>query len=111
MPTLCHQNNSRVTTTHITNNQNIIYVNKPDKKHRFYFVDNAWLFDSLEQTEISPVSNMAVNIAAFFIFSSKSSDILTKQLQFLLMIIANTNSETSKIDCWFDFARKYRFAW
>ena len=44
-----------------------------------------------------------------FTFSSKSSDMLTKQLQFLHMNIANMNSETSPIDCWFDFARKYSF--
>ena len=36
---------------------------------------------------------------------------LTKQLQFFLMNIANMNSETSTIDCWYDFARKYNFSW
>ena len=76
--------------------------NKIDDKihhNQFYFVANAQLFDSSEQTEILPMSNMAVNIAAAFTFSSKSLDMLTKQLHFLLMIIANMNSETSTIDC------------
>ena len=68
------------------------------------------LFDSSESNEISPMSNMAVNIAAAFTFSSKSLDTLTKELQFLLMNITNMNSETSTIDCWFDFARKYNFS-
>ena len=64
-------------------------------KNQFYFVANAQLFDSSESDKISPMSNMAVNIAAGFTFSSKSSDILTKQLEFLLMNIANIDSETS----------------
>ena len=87
--------------------------NKMDNKiheNQFYFVANAQLFDSSEQTEISPMSNMAVDIAAAFTFSSKSLDMRTKQLHFLLMNIANMNSETSTIDCWFDFATKYRFS-
>ena len=39
-----------------------------DKTHenRFYFVANAQLFDNSEQTEMSPMSNTAVNIAAAF---------------------------------------------
>ena len=41
------------------------------------------------------MSTTAVNIAEHSIFSSKSSDKLTKQLDFLLMVIANMNSETS----------------
>jgi hypothetical protein len=43
--------------------------NKMDEKiHKnlLYFVTNAQLFDSSESTEISPMSNMAVNIAAAF---------------------------------------------
>ena len=42
-----------------------------DKMHenQFYFVANAQLFDSSEQTEVSLMSNMAVNIGgAFHIF-------------------------------------------
>ena len=63
-------------------------------ENKFYFMANAQLFDSSESTEILPMSNMAVNIAVFFFtFSSKSSDMRTKQLQFLLMNIANMNSE------------------
>ena len=61
-------------TKHIENNQNIIYVNNPDKKQdgryntskQFYFVVNAQLFDNSESNEISPMSNTAVNIAAAF---------------------------------------------
>ena len=68
-------------------------------ENQFYSVANAQLFDNSEQTEISLMSNTADNIAAAFTFSSKSSDILTKQLQFLLIIIATTNSETPTIDC------------
>ena len=39
-----------------------------DKTHenQFYFVANAQLFDNSEQTEMSPMSNTAVNIAAAF---------------------------------------------
>ena len=33
-------------------------------ENQFYFVANAQLFDSLESTEISLMSNTAVNIAA-----------------------------------------------
>ena len=52
--------------------QNVIHVNNPDKKqdgdkiHKnlFYFVANAQLFDSSESNVISPMSNMAINIAA-----------------------------------------------
>ena len=43
--------------------------NKMDDKihqNQFYFVANAQLFDSSESNEISPMSNMAVNIAAAF---------------------------------------------
>ena len=43
--------------------------NKMDEKiHKnlFYFVANVQLFDSSESTEISPMSNTAVNIAAAF---------------------------------------------
>ena len=43
--------------------------NKMDEKiHKnlLYFVTNAQLFDSSESTEISLMSNMAVNIAAAF---------------------------------------------
>ena len=49
-------------------------------ENQFYFVANAQLFDSLESTEKSPISNTVVNIAdAFHIFiQSKSSDMLTK---------------------------------
>ena len=80
-------------------------MNDEIHENQFYFMANAQLFDSSESTEILPMSNMAVNIAVFFFtFSSKSSDMRTKQLQFLLMNIANMNSETSTIDCWFDFA-------
>ena len=72
-----------------------------DKIHQnqFNFVANAQLFDSSESNEISPMSNTAVNIAAAFTFSSKSLDMPTKQLEFLLMNIANMNTETSTIDC------------
>ena len=35
-------------------------------KNQLYFVTNAQLFDSSESTEISLMSNMAVNIAAAF---------------------------------------------
>ena len=35
-------------------------------QNQFYFVANAQLFDSSESNEISPMSNMAVNIAAAF---------------------------------------------
>ena len=66
-------------------------------KNQFYFVANAQLYDNSEQTEESPMSNTAVNIAAAFTFLFELSDMLTKQLQFLLMIIANTNSETSMV--------------
>ena len=41
--------------------------NKMDDKihqNQFYFVTNVHLFDSSELNEISPMSNMAVNIAA-----------------------------------------------
>ena len=61
-----------MTTKHIENNQNIIYVNNPNKmddkihENQFYFVANAQLFDSSESTEISLMSNTAVNIAATF---------------------------------------------
>ena len=64
----------------------------------FYFGANAQ-FDNSEQTEISPMATPAVNITAAFHIVIKSSNILSKQLQFLLMIIANTNSETPTIDC------------
>ena len=43
--------------------------NKMDEKihkNQLYFVTNAQLFDSSESTEISLMSNMAVNIAAAF---------------------------------------------
>ena len=43
--------------------------NKMDDKihqNQLYFVANAQLFDSSESNEISPMSNMAVNIAAAF---------------------------------------------
>ena len=43
--------------------------NKMDEKihkNQLYFVANAQLFESSESTEISPMSNMAVNIAAAF---------------------------------------------
>ena len=76
--------------------------NKMDDKihqNNFYFVTNAQLFDSSESNEISSMSNMAVNIAGARTFSSKSLDMRTKQLQFLLMNITNMNSETSTIDC------------
>ena len=64
LPKLCHQNYCCVTPNHIENNQNVIYVNNPDKKqdgyiyisvyeNHFYFVANAQLFDSSESTEIS----------------------------------------------------------
>ena len=61
LPTQCHQNYCRVTTKHIENNQNTVYVNNPykmdDKIHQnqFYFVGNAQLFDSSESNEISPM--------------------------------------------------------
>ena len=35
-------------------------------EHQFYVVANAQLFDSSESTEVCPMSNMAVNIAAAF---------------------------------------------
>ena len=95
------QNYCGMTTKHIKNNQNIILFmstiqtrNKMDDKihqNQVYFVTNAQLFYSSESNEISPISITAVNIAA--------ADILTKELQFLLMNIANMNSETSTIDC------------
>ena len=36
-------------------------------ENQLYFMANAQLFDNSEQTEISPRSNTAVNIAAAFI--------------------------------------------
>ena len=60
-----------MTTKYIENNQNIIYVNNPNKmddkihENQFYFVANAQLFDSSELTEISLLSNIA---ATFHIF-------------------------------------------
>ena len=75
-------------------------MNDEIHENLFYFMANAQLFHSSESAEILPMSNMAVNIVVFFFtFSSKSSDMRTKQLQFLLMNIANMNSETSTIDC------------
>ena len=68
-------------------------------ENQFNFVANAQLFDNPEHTSL-----------LLFRFPSKSSDILTKQLQFLLMIIANTNSETPTIYCRLKFGRKYRFS-
>ena len=73
-----------------------------DKIHQnqFYFVANAQLFDSSELNEISPMSKTAVNIAdAFHIFIQiiGYANYTCKQLQFLLMNIANMNSET--INC------------
>ena len=87
---LCHQYYYSVTTKHTENNQNIIYVNNPDKKK---------------------TSNTAVNIAAAFHIFIQIIGHANKQLPFLFMDIANMNSETSTINCWFDFARKYRFSW
>ena len=76
--------------------------NKMDDKihqNKFYFVANAQLFDSSESNEMSSISNMAVNIAAAFHIFIQIIGMLTKQLQFLLINIANMNSETSTIDC------------
>ena len=61
-------------TTHINHNQNIIYINNPDKKqdgrqdrlNQFNCVANAQLFDSSEQTEVSPMSTAGLTIAAAF---------------------------------------------
>ena len=43
-------------------------IKMADKIHenQFDFVSNAQLFDSPENTEVSPMSTMAVNIAAAF---------------------------------------------
>ena len=43
-------------------------IKMADKIHenQFDFVSNAQLFDSPEHTEVSPMSTMAVNIAAAF---------------------------------------------
>ena len=48
---------------------NILTRSQVDGKiheNQFYFVANAQLLDSSESTEILPMSNMAVNIAAAF---------------------------------------------
>ena len=83
-----------------------------DKRHenQFYLVANAQLFDSSEQTEVSPMSTMAVNITGTFHQNHWTYNILTKPMQFVLMIIANKNSETSMTHCWFDFAWKCCFS-
>ena len=54
-------------------------------KNQFYFVANAQLFDNSESKK-------------YYTFSSKSSDMLIKQLQFMLTNIANMISETFTID-------------
>ena len=41
-------------------------MDKKIHKNQLYFVTNAQLFDNSESTEISPMSNLAVNIAAAF---------------------------------------------
>ena len=72
-----------------------------DKKHKNHlnFVANTQLLDSSEQADISPMSTMAVNNTTAFHILSESLDIINKQLQFLLMIIDTTNSETFTINC------------
>ena len=63
-----------MTKKHIENNLILLMStiqtrNKMDDKiheNQFYFVANVQLFDRSESTEISPMSNTAVNIAAAF---------------------------------------------
>ena len=79
-------------------------------QNQFHFVANAQLFYISESNEISPMSNIVVNVVAAFQIFIQIIGMLTKQLQFVLMNIVDMNSDTSTIDCWFDFARKYRFS-
>ena len=63
--------------------------NKMDEKiHKnlFYFVANVQLYYLTVQNRLK-------------YRQCQTSDMLTKQMQFLLMNIANMNSETSTIDC------------